>query len=47
MSVVEIDEVGVIYTVSLAVQHFRRQKESSHGVKGRSELYLCRSLIVR
>ena len=37
MTVIEIDEIGVIYTVSLAVQHFRRLKANKDGYKGRSE----------
>jgi NAD(P)-dependent dehydrogenase (short-subunit alcohol dehydrogenase family) len=37
ISVIEVDEIGVIYTVSLAVQHFRRLEKNKHGVKGRSE----------
>ncbi|KAK5165427.1 uncharacterized protein LTR77_008956 [Saxophila tyrrhenica] len=36
MSVIDIDQIGVIYTVSLAVQHFRRLEKNRHGVKGRS-----------
>ena len=40
LSVIEVDEVGVIYTAWLAVQHFRRQKTNQHGWKGKSE-YHC------
>ena len=38
MKVIEIDEIGVIYTVSLAVQHFRQVEKKVDGYKGRSEL---------
>jgi NAD(P)-dependent dehydrogenase (short-subunit alcohol dehydrogenase family) len=36
ISVIEIDEIGVIYTVSLAVQHFRQIGKNKDGFKGRS-----------
>lgn len=36
LSVIEINEIGVIYLVSLAVQHFRRLEKNKHGFKGRS-----------
>lgn len=38
LSVLEVDEIGVIYTVWLGVQHFRRQKKNQHGWKGKSML---------
>ena len=38
LSVVEVDEIGVIYTVWLGVQHFRRQERPKDGLKGKSEL---------
>lgn len=41
LKVIEVDEVGVIYTVSLAVQHFRQTASSRQGTKGRSTLYLA------
>ena len=37
LSVVEIDEIGVIYTTWLAVQHFRRRERNKEGYKGKSE----------
>ena len=37
LSVVEVDEIGVIYTVSLAVQHFRRLEVKGDGFRGKSE----------
>ena len=36
LSVIEVDQIGVMYTVSLAVQHFRRLEKNKHGYKGRS-----------
>ena len=36
LSVIEVDEIGVIYTVWLGVQHFRRQKKNQYGWKGKS-----------
>ncbi|KAK3712769.1 hypothetical protein LTR37_008859 [Vermiconidia calcicola] len=36
LSVVEVDEIGVIYTVSLAVQHFRRLGVKGDGFRGKS-----------
>ena len=36
LKVIEVDEVGVIYTVSLAVQHFRRLEKNKHGYRGKS-----------
>lgn len=38
LKVIEVDELGVIYTVSLAVQHFRRQELNKYGLKGSSEM---------
>jgi len=37
LSVIEVNEIGVIYTVSLAVQHFRRLEKNKLGFKGRSK----------
>ena len=37
LKVIEVDEIGVIYTLSLAVQHFRRQEKDKHGSRGKSE----------
>lgn len=45
LKVIEIDELGVIYTVSLAIQHFRRVQRSASGFKGKSEL--CRRSVHR
>ena len=36
LSVIEVDEIGVIYTSWLGVQHFRRQKKNQYGWKGKS-----------
>jgi hypothetical protein len=36
LSVIEVDEIGVIYTAWLGVQHFRRQKKNPYGWKGKS-----------
>lgn len=36
LKVIEVDEIGVIYTVSLAVQHFRQTKKDRQGDGGRS-----------
>jgi NAD(P)-dependent dehydrogenase (short-subunit alcohol dehydrogenase family) len=41
LSVIEVDEIGVIYTAWLGVQHFRRQKKNQHGWKGKSKLCSC------
>lgn len=38
LSVLEVDEIGVIYTAWLGVQHFRRQKKNQYGWKGKSKL---------
>lgn len=38
LSVMEIDGIGPIYTVSLAVQHFRRQGLNKYGFRGKSML---------
>ncbi|KIW83059.1 hypothetical protein Z517_02302 [Fonsecaea pedrosoi CBS 271.37] len=35
LSVLEVDGIGVIYTVSLAVQHFRRQQPNQYGFRGK------------
>ena len=37
LSVLEVDEVGVIYTAWLGVQHFRRREKNQYGFKGKSE----------
>lgn len=37
LKVIEVDEVGVIFTVSLAVQHFRRVERKGDGMRGRSK----------
>ena len=37
LKVIEVDEIGAIYTVSLAVQHFRRQRVTSNGFRGKGE----------
>lgn len=37
LKVVEVDEIGVIYSVSLAVQHLRQVGKGKRGVKGRSK----------
>ena len=37
LSVIEIDEIGVIYTAWLGVQHLRRQKKNQYGWKGKSK----------
>lgn len=36
LSVLDVDGVGVIYTVSLALQHFRRQQPNKYGFRGKS-----------
>lgn len=36
LSVIEIDLTGVLYTVSLAIQQFRRQEVGSNGTRGKS-----------
>ena len=35
--VLDVDLKGVLYTSSLAIQHFRRQKPDHNGFKGKSE----------
>ncbi|OAL23875.1 hypothetical protein AYO22_06051 [Fonsecaea multimorphosa] len=35
LSVLEVDCIAVIYSVSLAVQHFRRQQPNKYGFKGK------------
>ncbi|EXJ71072.1 uncharacterized protein A1O5_06065 [Cladophialophora psammophila CBS 110553] len=35
LTVLEVDCIGVIYTVSLAVQHFRRQQPNKYGFRGK------------
>ena len=37
LSVIEADLIGVLYTVSLAVQQFRRQEKDSNGFRGKSK----------
>jgi NAD(P)-dependent dehydrogenase (short-subunit alcohol dehydrogenase family) len=37
LTVIEVDTIGVLYTVSLAIQQFRRQAPSKHGFRGKSE----------
>ena len=37
LSVLDIDLTGVFYTVSLAVQQFRRQEPDQNGFRGKSE----------
>lgn len=37
LSVLDIDLTGVLYTVSLAVQQFRKQEPGKHGFRGKSE----------
>lgn len=39
LSVIDINLTGVLYTVSLAVQHFRRQPVNEHGSRGKSEIF--------
>ena len=38
LKVIDVNEIAVIYTVSLAVQHFRRMDVDKHGFRGKSEL---------
>lgn len=38
LSVLEVDEIGLIYSVWLGVQHFRRQKKNQYGWKGKSKI---------
>lgn len=40
LKVIEVDEIGLIYTVSLAVQHFRRQELNKYGLKGSSKSHI-------
>ncbi|KAI1618251.1 glucose 1-dehydrogenase [Exophiala viscosa] len=35
LSVLDIDLTGVLYTVSLAIQQFRKQKQGEHGFRGK------------
>ena len=37
LSVIDIDLTGVLYTVSLAVQQFRKQQPGKNGFRGKSE----------
>ena len=37
LSVIDIDLSGVLYTISLAVQQFRRQEVGKNGTRGKSE----------
>lgn len=37
LSVLDIDLTGVLYTVSLALQQFRRQEPDQNGFRGKSE----------
>ncbi|OCT49289.1 hypothetical protein CLCR_05202 [Cladophialophora carrionii] len=37
LTVLEVDLTGVLYTVSLAVQQFRRQQPGKNGLRGQSE----------
>ena len=39
LKVIEVDEIGVIYTLSLAVQHFRRSEKDKHGSRGKSKSF--------
>jgi NAD(P)-dependent dehydrogenase (short-subunit alcohol dehydrogenase family) len=34
--VIDVDLKGVLYTTSLAIQHFRRQQPDSNGIRGKS-----------
>jgi NAD(P)-dependent dehydrogenase (short-subunit alcohol dehydrogenase family) len=48
LTVLDVDLTGVIYTVSLAVQQFRRQEPSKNGFRGKSKFtYLATSLGLR
>ena len=38
LKVIEVNEIAVFYTVSLAVQHFRRMDVDRYGFRGKSEL---------
>ena len=44
LSVIEVDEIGVLYTVSLAVQHFRRQGFNKYGYRGKSKYEVFNSI---
>lgn len=37
LTVLDIDVTGVLYTVSLAVQQFRKQEPDKNGFRGKSE----------
>jgi NAD(P)-dependent dehydrogenase (short-subunit alcohol dehydrogenase family) len=37
LTVLDVDCVGAIYTISLAVQHFRRQPPNRYGFRGKSK----------
>ncbi len=37
LTVIDVDLTGVLYTVALAVQQFRRQEPGKHGFRGKSK----------
>lgn len=45
LSVIEVDQIGVIYTISLAVQHFRQTERRVSGWRGKSRLPCERYLL--
>lgn len=42
LSVLEVDCIGVVYTIGLAVEHFRRQQPNKYGFKGKSKFIICK-----
>jgi NAD(P)-dependent dehydrogenase (short-subunit alcohol dehydrogenase family) len=42
LAVLEVDAIGVFYTVSLALQHFRRQEPNKYGFRGKSKWHCSR-----
>lgn len=44
LSAIDIDLTGVLYTVGLAVQQFRRQEPGKNGFRGKSKYYVDRNL---
>jgi NAD(P)-dependent dehydrogenase (short-subunit alcohol dehydrogenase family) len=37
LTVIDVDLTGVLYTISLAIQQFRRQDVGQNGIRGQSE----------
>lgn len=47
LSVLDIDLTGVLYTIGLAVQQFRRQEPGTNGFRGKSEWSMTCELNIR